>query len=388
MASTTKRWGGSAAALVALSAFVVACGMSAADAAFGDGANAPSAGDSDAGFAGGGSGPAPSDLRPVDNAVILVHAAASESFRLCFGNELDRQPQPDATTMPEANVVGVEVGSAVRLGPLRGAPGKVYLFDEPLIRAFYPQFGGKGPTCSDLLASDTMSKLAVDLGTVDKNLSTGVHLLVVSGCPANTPTRTHTEAECGPGFDGSKSNLAVTEIALTGAKREGSAALPAQVVHLSRALQSALAGRTLKIAFGDVTASGALAPVVEDPKLLGAPQPAAPVPLAYPTNDEGVYAKFGFRVEAASAEGGAPEAMLSQSLADVQRLSSPNDLPSTYFAAASNYVLLLLGEPSPRLSDGGADDDPRRKLHFLAVPVIEPKPAADGGAEAGDAGGT
>jgi hypothetical protein len=45
----------------------------------------------------------------------------------------------------------------------------------------------------------------------------------------------------------------------------------------------------------------------------------------------------------------------------------------------------LLGSPDPKLPDGGADDDPFRKVHLLAVPVIEPKAAPDGG-EANDGG--
>jgi hypothetical protein len=367
-------------AVIATSAAAWACGMSADSmGAFSDGSEKPGAsGDADGGKLGGGS--ASPDLAPTDNAVILVHAASSQSFRLCFQNELDRQPQPDSKVMPEANVVGVEVGSAVRLGPLRGSPGKVFLFDEPLIRAFYPPFGGKGPTCESLLASEQMSKYAVDLGTVTTDLSRGVHLLVVTGCPANTPIRTRTAAECGEGFDGTKSNLKVTEMTLTGARRTSNTAIPAQVVHLSQALESARAGRRVKVTFGELSGGAKLSSVVDDPKLFGLPSPQEPVALPYATDDEGVYAKVGFRVELAGPDAGASSKVFDQPLSDVQRLSSPDDLPSTYFAAASNYVLLLLGDPAPTLTDGGPDDDERKNLHFLAVPVVEPK--ADAGADA------
>ena len=73
--------------------------------------------------------------------------------------------------------------------------------------------------------------------------------------------------------------------------------------------------------------------------------------------------------------------VLDQTLEQVQAISAPRELPTTYFGIASNYALLLLGDPAPRLFDGGADTDGRRALHLVAIPVIDPK--ADAGADAG-----
>jgi hypothetical protein len=113
--------------------------------------------------------------------------------------------------------------------------------------------------------------------------------------------------------------------------------------------------------------------IATDPPLLGAASPAAPVALAYDPEALPDYAQRGFRVTL----GG--KSLLAQSLADVARLSSPNDLPSSYYAAASNYVLLLLGDPeAPVKNDAGADE--LETLHFLVVPVVQPK------ADATDAG--
>lgn len=379
--------------VLALSGFAYACGSAGLDVFAGDGSASREPGDSDAGAGGGLASPAPegNDLTPVDNAVILVHAAKSQSFRLCFENEIDRLPQPDSQTMPEANVVGVEVGSAVRLGPLRGKPGQVYLFDEPLIRAFYPAFGGagKGPSCKNLLENANTQALRVELGVVDADLAHGVHLLVVRGCPADGPLRKFSESECGEGWTPTKMNLSVKEIALTGANRPESATLPAQVVNLSRSLDSARAGRDLVVTFGDLaSADGAHALVATNPELFGNAAPVEPARLAYAANDIGVYESAGVRVRfvAKAADGGAgpAEHVLDESLARIQKSSSPRDVPPTYYAAASNYALLLLGDPGAKLADGGADDDPRRNLHFLAVPVIDPD---DGGAGAPADGG-
>ena len=63
----------------------------------------------------------------------------------------------------------------------------------------------------------------------------------------------------------------------------------------------------------------------------------------------------------------------------------PDTLPTSYYRAASNYALLLVGDPrvEPRLDDGGANAayDARRAVHLLAVPVKGPDDG-DGGVRA------
>lgn len=322
---------------------------------------------------------------PLGNAVILVHAAKSPSFRLCFKNELDRRPQPDSDVMPEANVVGVEVGSAVRLAPLRGSPGEIFLFHEALIRGLYPQFGGvgAGPTCETLLAAPNNTYAAVSLGTIDADFRTGVHVLAVRGCPADGPIHTYSTKECGADWESSKGNLAVTALELRGAIRPSPSILPAQVIHLSQPLESAREGRDIVIEYGDLTVPDAgLQNVVSNPQLFGSTEPNRPTELPYPLEDAGVFASTGFRLSLRESKGSASVVLLEQSLARIQALSSPRAVPPDYYAAASNYAFLLLGDPSPKLDDGGVDADERRNLHFLAVPVIAPKVDADAGADA------
>ncbi|HSO33520.1 MAG TPA: hypothetical protein VLT33_13395 [Labilithrix sp.] len=371
-------------AVLALAGLGVACGSMSAS-AFEAGDNTPSGAGrgEDAGF-----GPAATDPNvgvALDNAVILVHAAKSQSFRLCFRNELDRRPQPDSDVMPEANVVGVDVGSTVRLGPLRGAPGEVFLFDEPLIRAVYPQFGGagQGPTCESLLsASNPLSKLAVSLGTITKSLKTGVHLLVVRGCPGNGPLRSYSTAECGDTWTDMKGNLGITEIELRGSKAPTNGTLSAQLVNLSQPLNSAKGSRDVVVSFGDLKTPGApLTAVTANPALFGGASPEQPAQLQYTTEDPAIFGSIGFRVSFA-AKGTPDTVVLDQTLERVQALSAPRDIPATYYGVASNYALLLLGDPAPKLIDGGPDTDDRRNLHLLAVPVVDPKP--DAGSDAGE----
>ena len=350
-----------------------------ADAGLGTGATAAPMAGSDTG------------LVPVDNAVILVHAAKSQAFRLCFENETDRRPQPDSDVMPQANVVGVEVGAAVRLGPLRGAPGMVYLFEEPLIRAFYPAFGGagEGPSCQSLLNSDSLKVLAQPLGKIDTDLSHGVHLVVVRGCPSDSPLVKHSVAECGATWASATGNLSVVELTLQGANRPSPGILPAQVVDLSQALEGARGARPVTVSFGDLQTPGAsLSSVTTNPTVFGAASPFMPAALSYDSSDTAIYESVGFRVQVGADNGAGGDAgaatVLDESLARIQKLSSPRDVPPTYYAAASNYALLLLGDPNAKLADGGVDTDDRRTLHFLAVPVIEPK--SDAGTDGVDSG--
>ncbi|MBX3191201.1 MAG: hypothetical protein KF819_29660 [Labilithrix sp.] len=372
------------AALVVLSAFAYACGVANESALSDFGGEGTGARGDAAPNEGPSAGASPTDLAPVDNAVILVHAAKALPFRLCFENELDRRPLPDADLMPESNVVGVEVGSAVRLGPLRGAPGMIFVIDEFALR--FPT--SEQPSCQKALSRPEPIPYAIRLPpgpqntAADKDLSKGVHLLVLTGCTGNTALNTYSQAECGSDWTPAAGNLAIKEIELTGANRASPSTLPAQIVNLSQPLESARAGRTLSITFGDLLAQGAKhEDVASGPPLYGEASPKEPATLTYTPEDLPSYDSLGFRVQLQPPGGGAAETVLEQSLARVQNLSAPRDLPTSYFAAASNYALLLLGDPAPTFRDGGADDDPRRKLHLLAVPVINPK-----GSGAGDAG--
>jgi hypothetical protein len=317
------------------------------------------------------------DLNPTDNGVIIVHAGGVGAFRLCFENDLDNLPQPDSTVMPEANVVGVEVGSAVRLPPFKGPPGQVFLFEEALIRGAYPTFGGagKGSTCRKLLESAATHSLALSVGTIATDFSHGVQLAVVRGCTPPTLSRTYTTAECGADYEPSTGNLSITAMTLQPFARNNTSTLPAQVVHLSQALESARGNQTLKIGFG--AGETITETIASNPPLFGGPNPASPIELSYQPSVTASYATTGFRI--ALSAGGAPDTVVfKQSLAEVQKLSAPRDLPTTYYAQASNYVLLLLGAPAPAADagDAGPSDD-LRGLHLLAVPVVAPK--EDGG---------
>lgn len=374
-------------AMALLGAGIVACGSSL-DAAF-SGDNSPSASPADAGFgAGESTAPGSAGLGPTDNAVILVHAAGLGAFRVCFAAAPSLFPQPDRQTMPDANVVGVEVGSAVRLPPVdTSARKEIYIYEERILRPFTAPFGTEVYDCQTLTTSQGKNiPEPVAKMTVSAELSRGVHLLVLSGCGRNPLEGTQrTAAQCGADFDAKTGNLKLEEIELQGALRPSPATLPTQVVHLSQALElsraAAGANAPLEIRYGAEGADAGAAPrtpVATNPMFLKAPN-AQPAAVAYDPTDTPVYAEQGFEVTLGGKR------LFWQSLADVARLSSPQELPSSYYAAASNYVLLLLGDPTAKgTTDAGPDD--LERLHFLAVPVVAPK--ADAGAVEPEDGGT
>lgn len=314
---------------------------------------------------GGSVGNAPgADLAPVSNGVILVHAASTSSFRLCFKNFVQNKPTPEAALMPEANVVGVERGAAARIPPIKGSPGEVFLYDEQLIRHLY--VNGGGPTCETLITTGTAS---TSIGRVDEDLSTGVHLLIVTGCPKNDPLQTFSKAQCGDDWTDTKGNLHAKVVSLAPSTRRDKKILPAQVLHLSRDLESARGGRVLKVTFGDLLTGNHKSSAT--PEINGAPVPIVEPPTIDDSNP-GVYKDLGFRVVVENGGTSGQTIYAQQSMADVQLLSAPREVPSTYYSVGSNYVFLLLGETAPKYYDGGADPDPNRNIHLLAVPVIDP----------------
>lgn len=366
MGMQTRTW----LALGALGALSIACGMSS-ESAFGLGDNGPnssadggsSSGSSGAGLADGGK--APESVSP--DGIILVHAGASPSFRLCFAGNADIQPQPDATVMPAANVVGVEVGSAVRIAPLKNVPGKVKLYSVGLIKGLYSN--GNKPTCADL-AAQVSAELEINLGEIKEDLSRGLHILAVTGCPQNNGTIDRTAAQCGPDFVGTKANYSIRHIPIP---PEGAAqAFRARVMNLSRPAESARGASSLDVAFtapteadaGDAGDGGADTKVATGVAYLEAPTSSVPLKVTSP--DESYYANAKFTVTAGN------KTLLTQTLADVQKLSQPDEVPSTYFSHASSYLMMLVGDPAPKLANGDADPDPLRNLHFLAIPVVDP----------------
>ena len=393
-----------AGGMMLAAAAAMACSMEA-DSAFDNGARAPNCASDDTDCKSKGSNPDGGELdgndakgapgAPTSDGILIVHAAAFPSFRLCFENALDQVPQPDTTVMPEANVVGVEQGGIVRINGIDTAPGRVIVVRERDVR---PAPGEKQSKCSSFfskkedgtikaptLVNGTTSYLITDALTEPVGTKSA-ELLVIYGCGTQNTLNildqvdspmAASSASCGEGWSGDTGNLHAKTLALqTVAQRPTDQQIPVQLVNVAPAIK-ALNG-TVTVSFGETGKR-------EQPLDL----PAAPFNLGTPhtldvnQNELTTYATQGFDV---SVKIGKDTVTASQTLADVQSASSPNDTPSHYYRAASNYALLLLGDPShkPKLANDEDNPayDPRRALHILAVPVIDPAKVADAGADA------
>jgi hypothetical protein len=309
--------------------------------------------------------------------VFLVHAAAFPAFRICFEGLLDERPFPDDRLMPEANVVGVDVGSAVRIDSIPQTLGRAFLFAEFAIRDLFPP-GVPGPTCDTLLSTPDTASKATELPAVQVSLASGVHVLALTGCAAGDPSGS--TARCGATWSVGTGNLQLRHIPLFATPRSDRSRLPVQALELSSPLAGR--GRMIRVAFGPLEAGApdAFAGDVAS----GAPTPDPPAQLALDDADASVYGTAGFFVTLGAkrdgGDAGPPELIVAQSLADIQRLSNPRAVPPEWYGVASTYVLLLLGDPDPRFDDGGADPDSRRLPHVLAVPLAEPDAGPDASA--------
>lgn len=371
---TLRFYAGCLAAVTTAAAAIVACGSSDdALSAFGDGRDAGSRADS-GGFspADGGVASDAATMIPA-NGIVIVHAADFGAFRLCFKGVPNRRPIPSADLLPESNLLGVDVGSAVRIDPIAEALNEVYAFAVDDIKSFYPP-GKAGPTCGELLSVPGVD--AHEVANIKDNLAFGVHLLALRGSLADQ-------------------DLRLEKITLNAFDRPFDT-LPVQVLPLARDLALRAGNRKVGVAAGlidpDAGDAGPMDPFVEGAFTSGVVTPKMPVLLDYDPNDEGAFAASGFVVTLGGpldagidagdgGDAGPREVIFRQSLADIQRLSAPRSLPTTYFNAASSYVLLLLGDAQER--DAAADE--RKRLHFLAVPM---KSAATGDASIEDAAST
>ncbi|OJY28152.1 MAG: hypothetical protein BGO98_21645 [Myxococcales bacterium 68-20] len=350
-----------------------ACGADG-ESAFGDGTNV------DAGDFDGGLGAPTSDAGSVGSAsgVVIVHAASFPAFRLCFENYPDLPPQPDRTVMPQANVVGVEMGSVVRIGPLDRRPGKVFVVAQRKVAATPTESAAK--SCGELL-DPVQGELTRDLeyheaGELTSPLGVdSVSMLAIAGCGGGAYLQALgvPQAECGAGYDATHGSLHARTLTLLPSIPATEQSLPVQIIHLSTMLEANRGdGEDVEVTFGPLD-GGAYAleqPVASNPPLFDA---SAPVTLTLDQSIEATYGTHGFRIALRSSGDAGASFTVDQSLAEVQQLSAPQTVPTDYYLAASNYALLLLGDPriARTYADGGANPgyDRRRAVHLLAVPV-------------------
>jgi hypothetical protein len=327
-------------------------------------------GSTNGGGPGGGSGAdaGTSAATPTTSDIVLVHASHNlPAFRVCFDGFTQILPMPDDKVMPNANVVGVDVSAAVHIGTLGVTPsgtgtvdasvldaaapeasaidaspqsGQLYVIEEKLVRGFYPQGtdAEAGPNCGALinvLQSNgyeghglyTLKGDAVNPGNF------GTQLIVVHGC---VPDAALSTTECGAGFTTAGGNLKY-DVVTTTASAPGA---PSATLVFNSA---GMASPALTMP-ADGTLSMATSFVV-------------------PTSDAD-YDTANVTINLGATQ-------VVQTLAEVQAISSPRDLPAHFFGLSTSFVFFVVGDPKI-----DATTSPTQALHVLAVPVIDPSTLA------------
>ncbi len=366
--------------------------------------------------------------------IIAIHASRNlPAFRLCFPDQANILPLPDDKLMPNANVVGVDIGAAVHIGsfattgkgsgasvgidggpydagstaPVDGGDGGgdggdgggdagvkmtdasapsgdvVHVIEEKLARQFYPQGtdASAWPNCGPLVqvlrqngyeghGLYTVQSVDTVGATTLTNGAGGVNLIVIEGC---SPDPTLDTTACGDTFTPALGNLRYRIVPSLNTYKPSSVMpgkFPVQTMLLSPRVKASVgAMQTVTFTFGRLADNtGAALPLSST-----SPVPVMPKELDFMAADAGDYDSFGFALHYAGDAG------LSQSLATIQSQSSPRDLPQSFYLLPSNFVILIVGDPTAPPSAAG----PGASLHFLAVPVRDPASFVDAGSDGG-----
>jgi hypothetical protein len=301
----------------------------------------------------------------------VVHAAAFPAIRLCFGGALDRVPLPDTELMPNANVVGVETGSYAKVPTLESL-GRVYVLHERAVRAIP---GGSTIPCRELLGDGTASLVPnIDYhvaGTLPASLGLqSSQALVITGCggKAFLDRIGASTGSCGEGWNATDGNLSAKLLDLPEMSSSTSAPTHSvQIAHVSPAIDKAFSGAGVRVTFGKLKPSDESETVLAADLLLF--KTSDPSTISIDPSDERIYGTHGFRVTTPSLDGGGA-LEFSRSLAEIQDVSAPREIPTRFYAESRNFTLLLIGDPSAANDqDGGFTTSERRRPQFLAIPL-------------------
>ena len=367
---------------------VTACGSMDSAASFasaGDGGEDGSA-SNDASAADGNFNPDGGRVSPP--ALVVAHASPDlYDFRMCFAKTaspdgssptmIARPAWPDdsAGPMPLANYPGVPTGGGAPLPALGHFFGS-YLVPY-LVRAKVLERSNLGATpCDQLICSGGQcldKQDYVTLPPIDgaKLGDGGAYLLAIVGC---LPLNANPGASCGAGYSATLGNLRAVVMRLD-ERRPALANSPIafQFAHAAPALGfvsvtvDTLDGGAVGLAFNAV---------------------APPSALTLPRPTLADYGKIDVTLHLFSGDGGADSSApttLAMSLASIERATAPGKLPNAFYEQDSNFVFVVLGDPSADVAqistpDGGANPAyDGHGLHVIAIPSASID-AHDGGA--------
>ncbi len=304
----------------------------------------------------------------------FVHAAANLfPVRVCMeaaGTMLNEYPYPDDSPLPETNFPGIAPGGAVNIDALLAAADLQETVTLHLLKADHILVASATPgstmNCDELVNTSALSSEHVvtfdDVDLRDLRMH-AVRTLVVGGC---LPDATLSEEVCGGGFDPTDGNLAIRSIGASPKLNMEPTSASIVPVHISPSLSAFQPDHSLELTYGRFG--------IENPFVLSADvpfetAPSFPGPFSAPSDLER-FADTGFSLSKVGP--GDRTVLLDASLAHVQQVTSPYEMPDTFFTGANGFFLVLVGDVSesePWLLDGAwnpAYDG--RGLHALALP--------------------
>jgi hypothetical protein len=327
---------------------------------------------------------------PRPPALVVAHASPDlYDFRMCFArssspsgtfpNMIPRPAWPDDTAgpMPLANYPGVPAGGGVPLPTLgRFVPGS-YLVPYVVRAKVLERSNLSAATCDQLICTggqclDKQDYAALTPIDGTSLVDGGAYLLAIVGC---LPLNASAGASCGAGYSMTLGNLHATVMRLD----EHRPALADAPI----ALQIAHAAEGLGPITVNVDTLDASAPRLS----YGEVAPSAAVTLSRPALAD--YGKIEFTLHVASPSSDAGDAgdagTLALSLAAIERATAPGKLPTSFYQQDSNFVFVVLGDPSPAVAqittpDGGVNPAyDGHGLHVIAIPTAS-LDLRDGGA--------
>lgn len=329
---------------------------------------------------------------PQTRAMLAVNASPDlDDIRLCVAaggggptRWITNYAIPDDVNapMPQSNYPGIPRGGGVVLPAIRElGRGSVTVFAVRASMIIHDVPGSANARqCGDLICATSAAGCLnanaeyfqlPDVGPVP--LADGSYLLAVTGCIPSLFDPAGSVARCGPQYTPAGGNLGVTTAKLDTSAHADPNQMGAQVAQLAPGIDDAFlpdggsdAGVT--VGYGPLGVDDAGAPLASSLRYLGV---SALVSREVPSAmTEGLFASVGVTV---SVDGRATPA-LALTLAGIQKLSDPTELPDQFFKGQTSYLFAIVGDPTApqqlTAPDGGLNASyDGHGLHVIALPT-------------------
>lgn len=300
----------------------------------------------------------------------LIHNAPDTfPVRICLeidGVHSEDLPYPSDfdNPMPLSNRPGIPVGGAWNLDELLEGIDPTSNVTFHLLDA-NSNVVIQGIGCKDLVNSLLPSfKRAFESVNITLLTKETVRALVLEGC---NPGSTLSTTQCGEDFTTAEGNLVLRPIGVSPALfiEPSTHVYP---FHLSPSLAALGPGVSFPLTYGTLGEE----PDVPIEGTVPRNQPTLEGTAFTPPSELSSFGEKGFSLEKRDPATTSPEFLLQASLANIQRVTSPNDTPDAFFTGAGGFLLVFLGDidSQPWLDDNHNwnTEYNGQGFHLLALP--------------------